>query len=118
MPSYDDARDFRERVRFERRRENGDDGYGNVQYEWQPVAGPMAARIKPARGAEQVLADRLSGVEVFEIIVRSFAATRALTTEDRCVNQRSGTIYNIRSITNPDEQNEFLLLLAQSGVAT
>lgn len=129
------AGELRERVRFERRRENGDDGYGNVQYEWQRIAGPMTARIKPARGGEQVLADRLSGVEVFEIIVRWFSKTRItdpgypplpkgtieggpLDPGDRCVNERSGAIYNIRSITNPDEQHEFLSIIAQSGMAT
>lgn len=110
--------DLRERVRFARRRENGDDGYGNIQYEWKTIAGPMAARIKPARGTEDVLAQRLSGVGVFEVIVRSSSSTRSLTPEDRCINVRSGEIMNIRSIINTDERNEFLSLMVQSGVAT
>src|SRR5262245_6333101 len=118
MPTYDDARDFRERVRFERRRQNGDDGYGNVQYEWQTVAGPMAARIRQTGGAENVQAVRLQGTGIFEITVRSSKAVREINAADRCVNHRSGTAYNIRFMVNEDERNQFVTLTCESGVAT
>ena len=110
--------DLRERVRFERRTEAGDDGYGNVQYEWAKSAGPMAARISPTQGSEDVISDRLTGIGTVDILVRSFSASEALTPEDRCVDVRSGKIYNIRSIINPDEHRRYLLMLAERGVAT
>jgi SPP1 family predicted phage head-tail adaptor len=107
-----------ERVRFERRQASGDDGYGNTIYDWQSVAGPMAARIKPARGDEEILAQRLAGTAVYEIIVRWCAAAAAIISGDRCVNERSGTIYNIKTIQNMDERRRYFTLTVESGGAT
>lgn len=117
MPAYDDQRDFRERVRFERRRENGDDGYGNVQYEWQRIAGPCAARIRPISGAETADMQGLAGVGTFEVIVRASSGAAQVGVGDRCVNERSGRLYNIRSIMNIDERGRFLTIECMGGVA-
>jgi head-tail adaptor len=113
------AGDLRERVRFERRLEAGDDSYGNIQYEWQKIAGPMPARIEPARGSEEVLAQRLAGVGIWNITVRwSQSQTAELASGDRAVNERSGELFNVRSIINADEHRRYLTITAQTGIAT
>jgi len=112
------AGEMRERVRFERRQASGDDGYGNVLYDWQSIAGPVAARIKPARGDEEILAQRLAGVAVFEIIVRWATEIAAVLSGDRCVNDRTGLIYNIKTIQNMDEHKRYFTLTVEAGGAT
>lgn len=112
------AGELRERVRFERRQASGDDGYGNTVEDWQSVAGPMAARIKPARGDEEILAQRLAGTAVFEIIVRWVQALTAIVAGDRCVNDRTGMIYNIKTIQNMDEHRRYFTLTVEAGGAT
>jgi SPP1 family predicted phage head-tail adaptor len=115
MPAPVAAR-LRERVAFERR-DLVDDGHGNKVGDWREVF-RTAARIKPMRGAETVQASRLAGEGPVVITVRSSDATRAVTTDLRARDVRKGTIFNIRSIVNPDERNQFLDLECMSGVAT
>lgn len=110
------AAELRERVAFQRRT-LADDGYGNEVGEWSEVF-RTAARIKPARGAESIQASRLSGRQPVVITVRSSSNTRQVRTEWRVIDIRQETIYNIRSIVNPDERNAFLEMECDSGVAT
>lgn len=106
----------RERVSFFRRT-TAPDGMGNQLASWTPLSGPFWARIQPIRGGEQVIEQRLSGVNVYNIYVLSCGATRAITAEDRAVNSRTGEVYNITSTTNPDERNTEICLLVKSGSA-
>lgn len=111
------AADLRERVAFQRRA-LVDDGFGNeVAGDWTEVF-RESARIKPARGAETIQAARLAGKQPVVITVRSSSNTRQVTTEWRAVDTRKDTVYNIRSIVNPDEKNAFLDMECDSGVAT
>lgn len=113
------AGELRERVRFERRKQTGDDGYGNVQYAWLKVAGPMGARIEPGGGnAESVLADQLAAIGTYKITVHWSNETSGLDEGDRVIDERSGAIFNIRSVTNPDERRRFLSVIADRGAAT
>jgi SPP1 family predicted phage head-tail adaptor len=111
------AGDLRERVSFQRRT-TADDGFGNtVTGDWGDLW-CCAARIMPLRGGENIVARRLSGVQPVAITVRVAAALCDLTTDDRIVDARKGTIYNIRSIANFDEHRQYLEILAEAGVAT
>lgn len=92
------------------------DDYGNVEGDFVEQFS-VAARIKPLRGGEDVLASRLSGVQPVVFQVRVSANTRRITTAWRARDVRRGTHYNINSITNMDERNEFFDILATSGVA-
>lgn len=109
------AGELRERVRFERRGEGADDGYGNVSQPWTLIAGPMAAGLDPKSGDEPFDQQRLQGDQVFEIRVRWSNATRAVITNDRAVNVRTGDVYDIKSITNPDQKRRYLLMTAIRG---
>lgn len=99
-------------------RSEADDGYGN------PVTGDFAtqftepARLRPLKGSEPVLAARLTGVQPFLLVVRGSARTRAVTPAWRAVNARTGAVYNIATVANPDERNAWLEMLVTEGVAT
>jgi SPP1 family predicted phage head-tail adaptor len=94
-----------------------DDGYGNtVSGDW--ATGPtVGARIKPLRGGEAVQAARLAGKQPLLITIRYSSATAAITTDWRARNARTGALYNIRSVMNPDERKRFLDLEVEMGVA-
>lgn len=110
------AGDLRERVAFEFR-PMSDDGFGNEEAGAWSVACTVAARIKPARGAESIQAARLAGRQPVVITVRSSTQTRAVNQSWRVRDVRKGTIYNIRSIVNPDEHRAFLDMECEAGVA-
>jgi len=115
---------LRERVRFDRRPAVEDDGFGNTIGPWEPATSSMAARIRPLPGREEVLAQRLGGVQPYEITVRASKALRGLSraaepaaTEWRAVNVRTLETYDITDIRNPDERGEDLVFLVRKGVA-
>lgn len=92
------------------------DGYGNVEGDFEEQFS-VAARLRPLRGGESVLASRLSGVQPVIIQVRVSDNTRMITTAWRARDVRRGTLYNITAISNMDERNEFFDILATSGAA-
>lgn len=111
---------LRERVRFQRRRPDVDQ-FGNVEGEWATLA-ERAAQIRPMRGSEQVLAGKLEGRAPVEIVVRwdtlLGAGVTALTTDDRAIDLRNGTVWNIRAIENRDQRHKYLTITAEAGVPT
>lgn len=107
---------LREKVSFYRRSTTSD-GYGNQTGGWVLLSGPWAARIRPINGKEEILAAKLAGVQPVEIVVRSCAATRTITVADRAVNARTGAVYDLTAIQNPDERNIWLAMLAKAGDA-
>jgi head-tail adaptor len=110
------AGELKELVRFDRRA-TIDDGYGNTAGAWELLGGPWPARIAPAAGSEDVLADRLSGLQPVEITIRYFSQTLAIQAQDRAVDVRTGRTYNITSVNNPDERHAYLSILATAGGA-
>jgi SPP1 family predicted phage head-tail adaptor len=115
MPS---SGQLRERVTFQRRGVV-DDGYGNeVSGPWADVF-TVAANIRPARGREEVLAQRLQGVRPTEIEVRWSSQTVPIQPEWRAVNARKPSeIYNIHDIRDPDGKRAWNILTCTLGVAT
>ena len=93
------------------------DGYGNTVAGWATVLGPFYARIRPLKGVEQMVDQRLSGVSDYEITVGSIAALLAVTTEWRIQHARTGVTYNIIATQNPDERNAQLAFTVKSGTA-
>jgi len=102
--------DLREKITFQRRVET-DDSYGN------PISGAFAdeftvrARLTPKMGTEPVIASRMQGVQPYLMIVRSSTSTRLVTPAWQAVNARSGVVYEIKAIANPDERGAWLELL-------
>lgn len=110
------AGELRERIAFEQR-EFQSDGYGNQQSGTWTEEFRCAARITPSRGAETIQAARLAGKNPVVITVRASSQTSQVRTEWRARDTRSGVIYNIRSIVNPDEEKIFYDMECDSGVA-
>lgn len=108
---------LRESLTFQRRSAL-DDGAGNTEGPFADLF-TTAARVRPLRGAEQILAAKLVGNMSYEIMVRSSSLTRSLTTDDRAIDARDASIvYNLRTISNDDEHDEYLVIIAQTGVVT
>lgn len=116
MAKRSGAGSLSERVRFSKR-EEVDDGFGNVQGAWVDQF-TEPARLQPRLGSEPVIAARLTGIQPFTLTVRSSTRTREVTSAWRVVNARSGATYNIKAITNPDERNQWLDMLIIQGEPT
>ncbi len=107
---------LRERVRLERRT-TAPDGYGNTTAAWAEIV-TVWGEIKPLRHGETVLAARLQGTGVVEILIRWSTDVADLSADDRAVDARAGTVYNIRAVENRDMRKRFLTLTAERGVAS
>lgn len=93
------------------------DGYGNETEGWDDEKA-VWAEIKPLRGGEQVLAQRLSGVQPVVIRVRSSAFTRSIQPDWRAVNVNVGTVYQVKAPpADMDGKRTYLDILAEQGVA-
>ena len=110
---------LRERLRFEKRAAQADDGYGNREGDWECQFDEYA-RVRPLTGSEPVIAARLTGVQPVRITVRSCYQTRLITSGWRAVDTRDET--RTFAITAPpanlDEKNRYLDIMAETGAPT
>lgn len=116
------AGDLRDRAGFYQRALTSD-GYGNTEGAFpDDPEFTVAANIKPRLGGEQVLAARLQGTHLANITVRTSARTRQVKTDWRVKNERTGEVYNIRSIIDPEQatskRGRFIEMLVEKGVET
>lgn len=105
---------LKERFAFDRRKVQND-GYGNTQGAWEQQYVCAAARDF-LRGGESVIAARLQGTQVALITIRSCLASRAITTDWRARDTRTGDFYNIREVKLTNDR-AWLEILAEKGVA-
>ncbi|WP_262027143.1 phage head closure protein [Microvirga sp. Mcv34] len=112
------ASQLRERITLQRRGSTQDE-YGNEQTgAWENVF-TIAANIAPARGREEVLAQRLQGVRPVEITVRWSQQTQAIDPSWRLINtRRPAEIYNIHDTRDPDGRKQWNILTCSLGTAT
>lgn len=101
-----------ERVTFQqpKSRDPNEPDYGETYEGWQDVF-TVPARLKPRMGSETVIASRLQGVQPYNLIVHSSRQSRLVTPAWRVKNARSNDVYNIKSVINPDETNQYLEML-------
>ncbi len=109
--------DLRERVGFYERVTTSDVFGNNEAGHAEVPSFVVSANIKPRLGGESVLAGRLQGQNLVNITVRYSSDSERITTDWLAKNERSGVVYNIRSIVNPDQKRKFIELLAEIGVA-
>jgi head-tail adaptor len=94
-----------------------DDGYGNT------VSGPFVERFQQRaafiymRGNERVDAAAQASQIPLIIRTRNSVQARTINNDWQARDVRTGTAYNIKTITT-DNSREFLELLCESGVAT
>lgn len=75
-----------------------------------------SARVRPLRGSEPVLRQRLQGVQPVVITIRASDDARLITEAWQARNMRTGAEYQIRAIT-PGEKRDHIDILAESGVS-
>ena len=117
---------LRDSVTVERQDADLTDSYGNpTPGGWVEHIAAQPCKIVPKGGSEDVLADRLTGVIKFEVILRWSTANAAILDEDRFVLARdaaslaSGTVLNIRHRgVDPTGKRRELRFMVESGVAT
>lgn len=120
------AGDLRDEVRFEREAKGQNVG-GFPQKAWGPLgadpdatadenaaAATRAAKVEVTRGGEQTVAGRLQGEAAYDIWVRFEPFTETLGASDRAVNTRTGEVYAIAWIGDPNGRRAWLILQATS----
>lgn len=112
------ASDLRFRVRFDRQ-VSTDDPAGGTLTSWQEQFS-RRADIKPMRGSEPVIAQRLTGVQPVLIIVRSDSQTRSINTSWRAVellNDQPVRYYALKTAEDMERSRQFITMLAEAGSA-
>jgi head-tail adaptor len=107
------ARQLSERVAFDQR-EVVSDSLGSVEGAFVQRF-VCAAGIRAKLGGEAVTAARLASQQPVVITVRQSSQTLQVEADWRVRDMRDGTIYNIRSIADPDSDGAWLEMLCQSG---
>lgn len=111
------AGQLRERLIFDKRPIQTDDGYGNVEGEFVEQF-ECWARVRPLKGGEQVLSARLTGTQPVIITVRRSSQTALIKSDWRARDARTGTVYAITSpASNMDEKKQYLDIMATTGAA-
>ena len=85
---------------------------GGYDLTWSTVLTPWA-RIKPKSGGEKVHANRLDATGLSQVVIRY---NDSLVETDRVLYK--GNLYQIRSIINIDEQNQWTEIIMERGVVT
>lgn len=118
------AGDLRYSVGFYQRTalSNSPPDYGNTEDDFPTTATfVVRANITPKLGGEDVLAARLTGKNIVNITVRQSTNTALVTTDWKAKDERSGEVYNIRSVIDPDggtsERGFYFEMLCEKGVA-
>lgn len=112
------ASDLRFRVRFDRQ-VGTEDPAGGTLTSWQEQFS-RRADIKPMRGSEPVIAQRLTGIQPVIIIVRSDSQTRRIDTAWRAVemvNDEPVRFYALKTVEDMERRREFITMVAEAGSA-
>jgi len=108
------AGQLKERVAFDQQGK-APDGYGGTTTGFFEKFARWAS-YQHLRGGEAVQAARLQGQHTIIVRVRACPSTRAVTTEWRVRDLRSGTVYAIKDV-EVETNRAFISFTCQSGVA-
>ena len=112
---------LRERISFQSR-SSVDDGWGNPI----PGAGPFATvftvsgSLRPLRGSEAVMADRLAGRQPYVLTVRYSSQVAGVTPAWQIVdaNNSNRVLAVVSPLADPDGKNQWLEGIVTEGVAS
>jgi head-tail adaptor len=119
------AGDLRYRLGFQKQSMTEDE-FGNPvpgDFETQFTA---AVYLKPLKGGEEVMAGRLAGTQTFVCRIRSYVASREITTAWRAIDARAGNdesgdpkiVYQVKSPpSDPDGKLAWLEMIVEFGTA-
>jgi head-tail adaptor len=108
--------DLRFRVRFDRQVEATDPAGGTLTSWVEQFT--RWADIRPMRGSEPVISQRLTGVQPVLIIVRADSQTRAMDSSWRAVEMLNGTpvrYYALKTAEDMERRLDFITMVAEAG---
>lgn len=115
MPKNFGAAKLLQSVAFDRR-DTLDDGYGNRRAgDWVEQFSDRAQYILLKGGSETVMQSRLEGHPSVIVRLRRSANSMAVQTDWRMRDQRTGTAYNVRSVT-ADPSRALVDVLCEANV--
>lgn len=91
------------------------DGAGGQSLIWSELYA-CRGHYRPERGRERIEAGRMEASLAGVLRVRSCIAARGVTEADRVLID--DVIFQIRSISNPDQRNKYLELSVERGTGT
>ena len=91
------------------------DGMGGSLKAYQKVGERIPAKIEEVRGGEAVISMRLSGISAGTITVRASDLTRTLTPSDIVIDDRSGSVYDVKWVGSLDEDRRWITLTVETG---
>lgn len=112
------AGSLRFRVRFDKQVEVEDPAGGTVS-SWQEQF-TRWADIRPMKGSEPVIAQRLTGIQPVLIIVRSDSETRQITPAWRAVellNNVPVRYYALKTAEDMERRKQYITMVAEAGTA-
>lgn len=101
---------LRHRVILQAEGETADAGGGFIRT-WSNVV-TVWARVEPLRGGEQIAAMQLEDTVTHRVTMRH---RTGVTSKSRLLHR--GRALSVRSVTDPEERNRFLVLLCEEGAA-
>ncbi len=115
------VRDLRDRITVQRRVVQ-QSALGGSLGGWETLIASRAAKLVPLkplrRGGDEVEADKIQEVIIYDIWVRSDSATRGITADDRVVNARNpAQVFKIRFVEDLDRRGVWICIQAELGVA-
>jgi head-tail adaptor len=112
------AGDLKWRVRFDKPGSVNDPAGGELNDTWEEQF-TRAAEIRPLKGSEPVMAQRLNGMQPSLIVVRFDSLTRTIDPSWRVVELLNGADVRYYSITSPPEDMErerkYITIMAVQG---
>lgn len=112
------AANLRFRVRFDKPSER-DDGYGSTIGQWEPQFSRLCD-IRPLKGAESVIAQRLQAIQPVLIIVRRDMDTREIRPSWHAIEILNGAeirTYAVKTAEDMERAGQFITILAEAGAA-
>lgn len=105
---------LRERIAFAVR---GDlnDGRGNKEGPFIDQFTVAAQIVSPRPGSQQSIADRLGGVQSVTFRIRCSIQAARIAAGWRATDARTGTVYGVVGVSNPDEKRIYYDVAATSG---
>lgn len=114
------AGELRHRVAFDKREDVNPDApldLGNTTSVFREQF-VVSAKVMAKLGGEAVTAARLTSQQPVNITVRRSSQTIQIKEDWQARDVRSGTVYAIRSIIDPDDRRQWIEILTQTGVAS
>jgi head-tail adaptor len=108
---------MRARVRFDAMEPMGEDPGGGYVMGWVAKC-TRWAEIRPLQGREEVLAQRLQGVQPVLIIVRLDDVTQTIRTDWRAVELKGETVvatYALKTACDMERGGAFMTMMAEAG---